>query len=151
MNMLEEAILKGDLKLYLVSHYLYSYKDHCGCDVMNDFYAISCELNSYATGNIAFVMDLHETIMDILDENKIYYTYSIINIIAEHLYLTEKKSNSFDYDVAVIKKIKNNIFTQKQILCSEKSYDGIFYDDGLLGVYKRLNAKISDHYKISIV
>lgn len=81
---LEKALANNELKLYLSSNPKYTGKTIRGFDVMNDFFDVTVALNDYGEVHVGFDNFVHSTMMEILSENKIFWTYSVVNIINKH-------------------------------------------------------------------
>lgn len=149
---LKKAIAAGELNLFIESNYKYITKSIYGADVMNDFYDIVIALNNYGEKNKRFVSVLKQTILDVLNEDKIYYTYSVVNIVYEQIQLTNRGKNKIDFvDVDIITAIKNSIINRKEELSNSTGYEGSLYTNGLLGVYERINQYIIENNGTAIL
>lgn len=140
---LENAVRVGELKDYLTSRPKYAVYNSYGVDVMNDFYIITVSLNDYGENRVEFVNLLYKTIIEILKENKIFYTYSIINIIKEQIELEFSGKAKINFiDNEMLNLVKGAILKHKSELEKMFDYDGQFYSNGLMGLYNNMNTNI---------
>ena len=90
--------------------------------------------------------------LDVLNEDKIYYTYSVVNIVYEQIQLSNRGKNKIDFvDVDIITAIKNSIINRKEELSNSTGYEGSLYTNGLLGVYERINQYIIENNGTAIL
>lgn len=140
---LEEAIKNDELKLYLVSNPKYTTNSIRGADVMNDFYDITYSLNIYGDKHPGFDKYLNNILIQIINENKIFYTYSVANIIKEQIELEYENKNKITFiDEQLLEKLKQAIFDKRSELVKLFDYEGSFYNNGLMGVYEKFDENI---------
>ena len=140
---LEKAVANNELKLYLCSHPKYSSKTVRGADVMNDFYDVTVALNEYGEKQIGFDDLVRATMMGILTENKIFWTYSVVNIINEQLQLEKNGKNKISFiDENLLMAIKDAIATKKDQLEKVTDYEGVLFSNGLMGVYEKIDQTV---------
>ena len=78
--------------------------------------------------------------MEILSENKIFWTYSIINIINKQLQLEKRGKSKIEFiDESLLMAIKYAISTKKERLEQIFDYEGALYTNGLMGVYQKVD------------
>lgn len=143
---LKEAIRNNELKLFLTSNFKYSIKDKQGFDTMNDFYEIVLAINQYGEEHPEFINILKNAIMQILNENKLFYTYSIINIIKEQFYLESKSKNKIQFiDDMMLLEIKRQILMNKEQYETIFKYEGTLYKNGLMGSIENIDNYINSN------
>ena len=140
---LEKAIQKNELRLYLISDPKYRTNSIIGADVMNDFFDIVYSLNEYGNSHIGFDKIINEKLNEILNENKIFYTYSVANIIKEQIELESKNKNKISFiDEKLLENLRHAITSKKQDLKKLFDYEGVFYNNGLMGVYELIDNNV---------
>lgn len=140
---LEKAIANNELKLYLCSHPKYSSKTVRGADIMNDFYDVTVALNEYGEKHMGFDDLVKSTMMEILTENKIFWTYSVVNIINKQLQLEKNGKNKINFiDENLLMAIKHAISTKKDELEKVSDYEGVLYSNGLMGAYEKIDQTV---------
>lgn len=140
---LELALKNGEFKEYLVSNHKYRTLSVQGADIMNDFFDITYSLNEFGSTHPGFDKFINDKMIEILKENKIFFTYSIANIVKEQINLQLNKKNKIDFiDENLLINLKQAIINQKEELSQKFNYEGAFYNNGLMGVYESIDKEV---------
>lgn len=140
---LRYAVNHGELKEYLVSYPDYVTHSQNGINVMNDFVDITYSLNKYGFENPGFDKIIHDTMLDILSEKKVFSTYSLANIINEQLNFEKRGSNLIKFiDEQLLVALKESINTHKSMLSTIFDFEGSYFKTGLLGVYENMDKNV---------
>ncbi len=143
---LEKAVANNELKLYLSSDPKYTSKTIRGADVMNDFFDVTVALNDYGETHVGFDKIVHSVMMEILSENKIFWTYSVVNIINKQLQLEKRGKSKIDFiDERLLMAIKHAISTKKERLEQISDYEGALYTNGLMGAYEKIDQTVYEN------
>lgn len=137
---LRDAIDHGELRSYLVSHPRYTIHSQNGINVMNDFDILVRCLNEYGSENLGFDKILHDTMLEILSEHKVFYTYSLANIIYRQLDLEKNGKSLINFiDDQLLIALKDSVNSHKSRLSSFFDFEGFYFKAGLLGVYESID------------
>ena len=131
---LKKAIQNSELELYLIGNHKYRINSIYGADVMADFWDITYNLNVYGQDHPGFDKFLNEKMIQILGDNKIFYTYAVANIIKEQTELECQNRNKINFlNQQLLEKLKFAINSQKEQLVKFYDYEASLYSNGLLG------------------